>query len=971
MKKQGIRYWMVMLSGLAAVCLCVGPRFFTRGVSATQQTPGITITGFVFAGAAGDRSNPLAGYPVTLSANDKQSAVLTADDGSFSFAEVVMPAGYPLKLSVAACEGCQADEPNLNGGTVTPVALLPFEIVLPYCPSAEECLYPAVEFFIIQPAPGPEPGSEPGNKGQTQPDLSDKGPEASGKVKRQGAIAGAPIGTTGVLDLPVLAASPPPPASVVDVTTETGQLMTGPLTSWQTPNGPYNVEHLAGRNIYNDLITLYWSPRNGRWQAVNITQATGYKIAGPVTSWQTPDGPYLVEHLAGRALNGDLIVFYWSPNSGGWRAVNVTQITGQKIANTVTSWQTPNGSHNVEHLAGVNPYGQLIVFYWSPARDWQAVNVSQKTGAMVNSQVTAWQVSIGGLLNEFLAATNAGNELIVFSWSPAHDWQAVNVTRQIGVYVVGNVSSWMTGAAQHLAGQSTIGSLLTFWRTGAGKWNVVNVSQITGENVTGAPTVYQMADGAEKVEILGSKNAQGQLIVSWWKPSRDWQALNLSEITGQNIASTPVGWVTPNQVEHYAATTSASRLLVFYGYTKPRQLTDSLGREWLGMKRQRNIRRNVLTILWDPHRAGHPAPSRDEIVARVHGATDSVRGYFLENSNGAFTIQNAGVLGWYDADKPGDHYYDNANHNATYNDGWHSGHVEKWAEAIRKADNDFNYATYDVNRDGVVTPDELAVLIVIPQASPFGANRNVVGIQAPSEKPLIVDGVRIPIMAEWYTGDPVNFPVAAHELSHLLLGQGDLYFTFFNPFAAGDYSLMDQTYQKNHMDPLAKLKHGWVNPKIIFRSGRYSLKDVATGHGVWILMDPARGAEEYFIIENRWKGSSQYDQGLDDEGLAVWRVTEKQELINILPPPPNVSAADWAGIGFGRRAIQLLRPFTDRANAFGAIQLWDATTGYELQSTGANPAHTVLRWANGAPSGFTLRALSAPGATMEATIQTP
>jgi M6 family metalloprotease-like protein len=955
MKQQPTRSWIFLSLVLAIIWFCASPAFFTRSVSATQSPAGITITGFVFQGVAGDRSRPLAGYPVSLTADEKQSAVLTAEDGSFSFAEVALPAHHPVKLVVAPCEGCQADEPILNGGTVKPLALLPFEILFPHCSNTEACLYPAVEFFITQP--------EHSNNDRAQATLT---AEATAEnEKRQDAI-------TGLFGLPVLDnVFTVPPASVVDVTAETGQFMTGPLTSWQTPDGPYNVEHLAGRNIYNDLITLYWSPRNGRWLAVNVTQTTGYKISGPVTSWQTPNGPYLVEHLAGRALNGDLIVFYWSPNAGGWRAVNVTQKTGQKIANAVTSWQTPNGSLNVEHLAGINPYGQLIVFWWSPAHDWQAVNVSQKTGVLVNSQVTDWQVSSNGLLTEYLAATNAGNELFVFSWSPAHDWQAVNVTRQNGVYFVGNVSSWMTGMVQHLAGQSTIGSLLTLWRSGAGNWNVVNVSQITGENVTGEPTIYQMADGAENVEILGSKNAQGQLIVSWWKPSRDWQALNLSEIAGQNIASAPTGWVTPNKVEHYAATTSASRLLVFYGYTKPRTLTDQLGREWLTMKRMRNIRRNVLTILWDPHRPGEAAPSRDEMVARIHGATNSVRGYFRENSNGAFTIQNAGVLGWYDADKPGDHYWNNANHNATYNDGWNDGHAEKWAEAIRKANNDFNFAAYDSNRDGTVTPNELAILIAIPQNGPFGTNRGVVGVQVPSTQPLVVDGVRIPIMAEWYTGNPVNFPVAAHELSHLLLNQGDLYFTFFNPFAAGDYSLMDQSYQKNHMDPLAKLKHGWVNPKIIFRSGRYSLKDVATGHGVWILLDPARGADEYFIIENRWKGTSQYEQNIDDEGLAVWRITEKQALIDILPPPPNVSAANWSGIGFGRRAIQLLRPYTDPTNAFGAIQLWDASTGYELQSVDANPTHTTLRWANGAPSGFALRALSAPGATMEATIQTP
>ena len=58
----------------------------------------------------------------------------------------------------------------------------------------------------------------------------------------------------------------------------------------------------------------------------------------------------------------------------------MTQKTGQQVAGDVTSWQTPNGPFNVEHLAGRNPAGDLIVFWWSPQHDWQALNVSDIAG---------------------------------------------------------------------------------------------------------------------------------------------------------------------------------------------------------------------------------------------------------------------------------------------------------------------------------------------------------------------------------------------------------------------------------------------------------------------------------------------------------------------------------------------------------------------------------------------------------------
>jgi hypothetical protein len=60
---------------------------------------------------------------------------------------------------------------------------------------------------------------------------------------------------------------------------------------------------------------------------VNVTGITGQKIAGPVTSWVVPDGPMLVEHLAGETADGSLNVFWWSP-ARNWQALDISGITG-------------------------------------------------------------------------------------------------------------------------------------------------------------------------------------------------------------------------------------------------------------------------------------------------------------------------------------------------------------------------------------------------------------------------------------------------------------------------------------------------------------------------------------------------------------------------------------------------------------------------------------------------------------------
>lgn len=54
--------------------------------------------------------------------------------------------------------------------------------------------------------------------------------------------------------------------------------------------------------------------------------------------------------------------------------------------------------------------------------------------------------------------------------------------------------------------------------------------------------------------------------------------------------------------------------------------------------------------------------------------------------------------------------------------------------------------------------------------------------------------------------------------------------------------------------------------------------------------------------------------------------------------------------------------------------LWDGSdpeTGYDLLSDDPDPAHATLRWANGTPSGYSLRDISAAGPAMELTVEVP
>ncbi|UCC97394.1 MAG: hypothetical protein JSW66_16305, partial [Phycisphaerales bacterium] len=421
-------------------------------------------------------------------------------------------------------------------------------------------------------------------------------------------------------------------------------------------------------------------------------------------------------------------------------------------------------------------------------------------------------------------------------------------------------------------------------------------------------------------------------------------------------------------------------------------------------------RRRVLVILWDPHRAGHPAPSRNAIDNLICGSKPSVSDYFWENSGGRFSMECVGVLGWFNANKPASHYWGpkdqedlpedrnnnglldpgedlnsngvldgpdgimqpdedtNGNGKLDYDldgNGWISGHVEKWAEAIGKADPVFDFKAYDINHDGVLNPSELGIQIVIPQNDTFGTNRYAAGREQPWE-PLVVDGVRIEWISEAYIGSPPSAGLVAHELAHLLLGAGDMYVYYFQPYMAGPYSLMDDSPSNPpHLDPFHKLKVGWLLPRIVTSSGWYRIRNIETSSDALILYDPDRGQKEYYIIENRWRGNS-YDQYLPDSGLAVWHIIEDPEVFDALPAPPNASVQQWNAPeyqGWGRRAIRMIRPIYGPPLNWSLWDGSDPSTGYDLLPLDPNPNHVTLKWVDGTPSAFSVHYF--PGASPE------
>lgn len=774
-----------------------------------------------------------------------------------------------------------------------------------------------------------------------------------------------------------------------DITLITGEEVVSPPISWLSKSSIFNIENVVAVNASEDVIHFSRSDMLNNWQAVNVSSQTGIKIRGSLTNWQMPFG-LSKWRLAGVSPPADLIVFE-SFSHGSWHADNISKDTGEQVSSFPTAWVNSNGNSAIaqENIAALNSSATaLLVFSRRGVRDWEVVDVTAKTGKNVIGEVTSWITQDGSTSVEHIAGTSPDGSLVVFWKTSNQDWQAVNVSAIAGGGSITGARpvSWIDFQTGYVAVCGLNQRLLVFRDGFGGTWDLVDVTEITGVKIAEVYTVYQLDDQG-MVTVLSARGIDGSLLQFWYDrtvghhPSEHWQAFNYSKATGASWTSRSTAWVTRTAggqpMEHIAAVTSQRHLLMAWDYGWIRILTDRLSRPFQLMKRQ-HARRKIVVLLWDPHRPTDTAPSVTTINNLMFGQTNSVRDYFLENSGGRFTIDSAGVFGWFPASRPPEYWWGPPDTADSDGDGWINPHVQKWAEAIRQADPQFNYSLFDKNPfDGDLNPDELGVLIVIPQNTPFGTNRHALGREFPNPQPLVVDGVTIGTIAEAYIGNPPNLGVVAHELTHLFLHHGDMYWTFHNPYAAGHYSLMDGTYLGTHIDPFAKLKFGWLRPHLIVRSGHYSLPSIETERFVWILMNPAHSIDEYYIVENRWRGTSYDKQMPDVGGLAIWHIMEDPTVFGSVPPPPKVTPEQWEQVSRGdgaRRAIRFLRPLIGETSIDDRIALRDGAdpvTGFDVLSNDPNPQHSSLKWADGTPSGFTIKNISPAGQVMTADIYVP
>ncbi len=411
----------------------------------------------------------------------------------------------------------------------------------------------------------------------------------------------------------------------------------------------------------------------------------------------------------------------------------------------------------------------------------------------------------------------------------------------------------------------------------------------------------------------------------------------------------------------------------------------------------------LLAIMIDPGRPGHPAPSVSALDDQLFGA-HSTQDYYARVSGGRFTLSKVAIYSFQaDAADP-EHYWthhtcdcdndEDCDPNTSIDNGYIGGHAERWAEAITKTDAaGFNFATYDRNRDGLLDPRELAILIITPQKTGDGTMRlfnPYCPTQANPEGKFVVDGVRIFAIAEWYTAanTPTAFSTPTHELGHLLLNLGDIYIEDANVATeAGSFDMMAHNNNRTaHFQGRTKLALGWATPRFIRQTGTYAIEDVRTSEEVLILprINGVDG-KEFFLLENRQHKFSDpnYDEAIYGKGIAIWHIVESSTHYNFTPLAVACEG-NWALTDFGkaRRTARLLRPtvrhlgFEDCSlwqipNLFGACPIYDISSNGFNCPGGANPARNALKWADNYGSGYQLKNWPMASSVMDVDIVVP
>jgi M6 family metalloprotease-like protein len=200
---------------------------------------------------------------------------------------------------------------------------------------------------------------------------------------------------------------------------------------------------------------------------------------------------------------------------------------------------------------------------------------------------------------------------------------------------------------------------------------------------------------------------------------------------------------------------------------------------------------------------------------------------------------------------------------------------------IREAGSYVNYAQFD-NGAGQVTELELSIVRIDSDDRSIPAGGGLVRHAEPN---IDIHGITITSVNSFahpdgysmiLTRTSTNLMTTVHELGHQLFDMPDSYFQEVGNRTDIGGSTVGIPYHLLFRPNAWHAMHlGWAEPTVVTSSGYYDVPVEPAGNS-FILYDPDRGTDDYFIVENRAAISGTYDQGVGSTGLMVWRVDESE-----------------------------------------------------------------------------------------------
>jgi M6 family metalloprotease-like protein len=329
------------------------------------------------------------------------------------------------------------------------------------------------------------------------------------------------------------------------------------------------------------------------------------------------------------------------------------------------------------------------------------------------------------------------------------------------------------------------------------------------------------------------------------------------------------------------------------------------------------------------------ATARTAIDARFFGPR-SVTDYFRASSFGKLTFSRAAET--QDVENDGIvHVF----MSPTYASWKGTVETDRHRQLLTEADAFVNFAAFDRNGDNAVTDDELTILEVQESSGSEFICGGTRGIATPT----VLDGKTLGgVRTVSFGGSATNKITHVHELFHQALGVRD------NGYVSGNLDIMGATCNLDddlffEANAYNKLHLGWAEPIVVTRDGFRTVNRWDLTGQSFLLYDPERGTNDYFLVENRTATNGTYDEDASDQGLVIWRVDDTRygQTMPLGPyqlmRPNMASATDVPGQNY-------LGNFMDA---------WDADDFSTLKRTMVQP------WTDGTESKVAVRAIGGSG----------